>query len=483
MTSEPFKSTSKLSYFLNRGIGLAAVLFFMTSLVSYKSLSEWISDENDIRESMQLIGYSEKFLSILKDTHTGAREFILTGNWIYLTPYYDGITAFPRARDDFFALLRKNPGSSARINMIRELTTDLFAHCHQVISLNRSKSLPAAEVSMQIDRGETLMEKIRRIIYRIRAEENIRYTEQHKLAQQRARISRMFLFIGDLVTLFLIVSSMVLLKKERTVRDRTEAMLARNEAELRKNQEDLILQQGELERAVEERTRELVESNSHLKISLKEKEALLSEAHHRVKNNFQVVASLLQLSHAHSGNSEARTLLMEAHSKIHAMSLIHEQLYSSEQFHGIDMKEHVQTLTKHISSLYGDNGSVETVITGRGFRLDVTQAVPCALVLNELISNAYKYAFSGMSHGLLEIALSMPSPRRVSLAVKDNGVGLPPDLDLEAGGTLGFSLVRGIVRHQLKGDLWIHSNGGTEVRLEFPKSEKESHHEQAVDRR
>jgi PAS domain S-box-containing protein len=228
-------------------------------------------------------------------------------------------------------------------------------------------------------------------------------------------------------------------------------------------------------------TRDVTEekkAQERIEVSLREKEVLLKEVHHRVKNNLQVISSLLDLSRLRTEDGPSRDTLTEARNKVYTMALIHSQLYASERVDRIDMAEYVRELATHIAKMYETGGaSVTPLLAIEKIHLTMNQAIPCALVLNELITNAYKHAFRGAAEGTLIISMKKTGDTLTRIEVKDNGVGMP-EKALEAGvetagaGTLGLRLVQSIVRDQLKGALEIENDGGLAVRVTFADDER-----------
>jgi PAS domain S-box-containing protein len=204
--------------------------------------------------------------------------------------------------------------------------------------------------------------------------------------------------------------------------------------------------------------------------SLREKDILISEIHHRVKNNLQVISSLLRLQARSSGNPELTGMLHESQSRIHAMSLVHEKLYGSKDFARIDLAGYVKTLSQDLFNTHNINpGEIDlTIQTDGEVYVDVTKAIPCGLVLNELISNALKHAFPGDRKGKLQIILSETKNAEIDIVVRDNGVGLPDNIDIHQPQTLGLELVNGLVKNQLYGQIEVRRDNGTEIRLKFP---------------
>lgn len=202
--------------------------------------------------------------------------------------------------------------------------------------------------------------------------------------------------------------------------------------------------------------------------SLREKETLLKEIHHRVKNNLQVTSSLLRLQAERVEDESARRALREGQSRIRSMALVHELLYRSKDLSRVDLAEYVRDLVRQLVRSHGAEAAhvrVETRLTSVAMPIDI--AVPCGLILNELVSNALKHAFPAGHKGLIEVAIEARD-RSYVLTVRDDGVGLPSDLDPAATTTLGLRLVRTLA-DQLGAELLVRSKGGTEVSLRLPR--------------
>ena len=219
----------------------------------------------------------------------------------------------------------------------------------------------------------------------------------------------------------------------------------------------------ELSLEIEERQKTEVQ----LRASIKEKEILIREVYHRVKNNLQIIASLLDMTKRRAQHSETVDMLSEAHAKLYTMSLIHTQLYQSDRVDQINMGRNLRELVEHLEQLYGQSRNVTADIDTESFYLSVTQAVPCALALNEIISNALKYAYPGQKEGKIEISQKISKDNRVVIKVKDHGGGIPDTIDIEQTDTLGLKLVRNLIIRQLNGNLQIRNRNGAEVLIEF----------------
>jgi two-component sensor histidine kinase len=208
--------------------------------------------------------------------------------------------------------------------------------------------------------------------------------------------------------------------------------------------------------------------------NLSEKEILLSEVHHRVKNNLNIISSLLSLQASTIKTPDkAIAAFRNSCDRIMAMSLVHEELYKSRDFAGVDMSEYIATLTKQLVSAYATGDDVCLRMDAHGVRLSVNESVPCGLILNELITNAFKYAFPDGRRGSIRIDMKETEDSFIELEVADDGVGFPKeslDRDGEESGSLGHTLVRILVQ-QLDGTMAVSTDRGTTFRIRFPKKD------------
>ncbi|MDR6943879.1 tetratricopeptide repeat-containing sensor histidine kinase [Mucilaginibacter pocheonensis] len=203
---------------------------------------------------------------------------------------------------------------------------------------------------------------------------------------------------------------------------------------------------------------------------LQEKEWLLKEIHHRVKNNLQIVISLLNTQSAYLENEVALDAIRNSQHRMQTMSLIHQKLYQSENLSTIDMAVYIRELVEYLSDSFGRDKNVIMNIKVSPVKLDVSQAVPLGLILNEAISNAIKYAFKGTTKGKIDIGLEPVGNNRYLLCVSDNGPGLPESFDLYNTGSLGMSLMQGLSQ-QLDGDFLLENEKGLRVCVTFKAME------------
>jgi len=209
-------------------------------------------------------------------------------------------------------------------------------------------------------------------------------------------------------------------------------------------------------------------AEEQIKRSLQEKEVMLREIHHRVKNNLQVVSSLLTMQARNVGDKETIEILSEARDRIMTMSLIHSQLYEGSDLAEIDMKEFVDRLLGQLLQSYqvGDT-RITRVIRVDDYPFPISVAVPVGLIINELLSNALKHAFDGRDEGEIEVRLTASESGRINLTVSDDGVGLPPGFYINATRTLGLRLVKILTEDQLQGNMEITSDRGTTFEIEL----------------
>ena len=167
-------------------------------------------------------------------------------------------------------------------------------------------------------------------------------------------------------------------------------------------------------------------------------------------------------------------LFEDARAKIHTMALIHTQLYQSEQFDNIDMGIYLKQLVGYLSRVYEKKLTLVTpVIEPSDAYLSITQAIPCPIVLNEVISNAFKHAFKEGQKGTIRVSLNDSPDDRIAIRVKDDGIGMPEEIDLDKASSLGLRLIRTIVREQLLGGIRLNRDQGTEILIQFKLRKEE----------
>ena len=207
-----------------------------------------------------------------------------------------------------------------------------------------------------------------------------------------------------------------------------------------------------------------------------EKELLLKEVHHRVKNNMQVISSLLNMQADAQEDLVLSNLLGESQQRIKSMSLIHESLYQSDDLLEINFEDYIRTLATGLCRFYTIPGvEVQLDIVVDEVALGLDTAVPCGLIINELISNALKHGFNDHSGRAAVIDVHFVKDQgQFRLRISDNGAGLPKDFDLSRSGSMGMEIVD-ILTQQLEGSLSYQSNAGAQFLIEFPAGERHVH--------
>ncbi len=204
-----------------------------------------------------------------------------------------------------------------------------------------------------------------------------------------------------------------------------------------------------------------------LEHSLEEKETLLKEIHHRVKNNLQIISSLLRMQSRRARDESTMMLFQESQNRVQSMALIHEHLYQSPEISQIDFGEYIRSLTDNLFRCYGiSQKAILLKIETGGIKLNLDTAIPCGLLINELVSNSLKYAFPKGRRGEIAICLVSTIDNTITLTVSDSGIGIPDSLDWNNTNSLGLRIVHNLTR-QLKGTLTLERNNGTAFSITF----------------
>jgi PAS domain S-box-containing protein len=209
------------------------------------------------------------------------------------------------------------------------------------------------------------------------------------------------------------------------------------------------------------------EADERIKSSLKEKEVLLREIHHRVKNNLAIIDSLLVIQSDYTSDQGLRTVFRTTRKRVKSMAVAHEMLYQSEDQTNLDLKDYIGSLVDHLSLSSGiGTGGIEVATEIDEIRLGLDTAIPLGFIVTELVTNSLKHAFPQHRDGRINVSLGFIGEDELELTVADNGIGMHPDLDLKKSSSLGLHLLNLFVR-QLRGQLFVESGRGTEVRIRF----------------
>lgn len=240
-------------------------------------------------------------------------------------------------------------------------------------------------------------------------------------------------------------------------------MNAELEARVLERTEQLQTANWELESEIVERK----QAEEQVKASLREKEVLLKEIHHRVKNNLQIISSLLNLQSKHISNEEAREKIKESQNRVKSMALIHEKLYQSKDLSGINFADYIKSLSGYLFSSFGVDSNIKLRTDVDNVLVNIDRAIPCGLIVNEIVSNSLKHAFPDGRGGEISIAFGADNGNRNhTLIINNDGAPFPEDVDFRDTKSLGLQLVCALIE-QLKGTIELDRSGGTEFRIKF----------------
>jgi len=209
------------------------------------------------------------------------------------------------------------------------------------------------------------------------------------------------------------------------------------------------------------------ETEERLEASLHEKEVLLREIHHRVKNNLQVISSLIKLQMDTAETPRIRRLFQDIRDRVRSMALVHETLYASDSLTRVNFSEYTRSLMEHLWRAHATDADIRLTLDLDPIELSVDLAVPCGLIINELTTNALVHAFVGRKEGQVNLVMKHHPRQQITLSVSDNGKGLPPEMNFQESKSMGLKLVH-LLASQLGGKLRFERDQGTSFILEFP---------------
>ncbi len=229
----------------------------------------------------------------------------------------------------------------------------------------------------------------------------------------------------------------------------------------------VIIQRRKRAHQLADKNQRIEQQNKIIEESLAEKEILIKEIHHRVKNNLQLISGILELQAVKFDDNNVREMLREGQSRVRSMALIHQQLYQRENLGAIDFQDYVVKLANDIVVAFNDEGcKIDIHIKAEHFSFDVNTVVPLGLIINELITNTIKHAFKGRGSGNIHIDIQQDGEEFYKLTIKDDGLGLPSDFDPDNSSSLGLRLVKGLSR-QLGGDYRFENCDGSKFIIRF----------------
>jgi PAS domain S-box-containing protein len=314
--------------------------------------------------------------------------------------------------------------------------------CHESVCPAERGKCPITDLGQKIDNSE-------RILLRANGERiPILKTIVPIVIQDHSYLLESFVDITDRKLMESEIRSLNIVLEQR-VKERTEALSKTNDA-------------------LEEENAQRLEAEGKLQASHDEKVLLLKEIHHRVKNNLQIIVSLLRLQKRQIADTATRQQILDSESRIRSMALVHEKLYRSTDFASIDFEDYLKTLVNQLVTLYATNpGQIRIVIDMKGISVDINQSIPLGLIMNELISNAMKHAFPEGRTGELSISGMRQGGSNV-FTVRDNGIGIPDDFDWHKTKSLGMHLVI-MLTDQLNGTIELEKGEGALFRITLPE--------------
>jgi len=304
------------------------------------------------------------------------------------------------------------------------------------------------------------------------AELEVRYATAKKVQQiqqqqnelARAQTTRNGILAGTVLLLGLLGLSYSQYRLKR----RSNQLLEAKQLEINRKNESLERILAEKEILIRDKDSLLDEKEG----LLDEKEWMIKEIHHRVKNNLQIISSLLHSQGVYLKDKAALSAIRESQNRVHVMALIHQKLYQSERLSTISMRAYIADIVEYLLTTFARQDTVQKQLVIAPVDLDVTLAVPLGLIINEVITNSLKYAFPGQQSGLIRIEFVVLDKKTYRLVMADDGVGLPPDLNPNRSRTLGMSLIRGLSK-QLGGNLQISQDNGVAISLTFAEEKIE----------
>lgn len=218
---------------------------------------------------------------------------------------------------------------------------------------------------------------------------------------------------------------------------------------------------------IEQKNEEISAKNTMINESLTEKEMLLKEIHHRVKNNLQIISGILELQNLNINDENTKIILKEGQARIQSIALIHKTLYQSENFSSVRLESYLEELIQAIETTYRNSFTkIHTQINAKNIELNINTAIPISLIINEIITNCYKHAFTEKEKGTIVINLSKISDDQFILIIQDDGNGLPEDFNPKKLQSVGFDLIQGLTK-QLEGNFNFESKNGTIITIQF----------------
>ncbi len=437
---------------------LVMIALGFAALIAMTLVSVILAQRN--REAFALASHTQAVLSdtnrsveLIEDAETGQRGFLLTEREAYLEPYNSAIGTAPDRLDLLVAETAGLP-IAADAERLRAAGKEMLAELKDTLELYRSDGRGAALSEVMSDRGKHLMDQVRAVAATIRTNQERQLLTRLEIAGRTGRIME----IAQIGTALLVVIISLF----------TGAGFYRNIRALRLAQGDLAAANANLEKIVEARTAALLESRDRLAALLEQKTALLHEVGHRVSNSLQLISSLISIQAARISDPAARDALLQARERVQAVMLVHRRLYTSDEVGSIEIDKYLEAMAEELqASVLATEQGHRIVVEAAPLRIPTDKAISVGVIVNELITNALKYAFPDGKGGTIRIGLDPGDDDHAVLTVEDDGVGYS-DSAAPKGTGLG-TLIIGAMAKTLQGSVERQPTvTGSRAVLSFP---------------
>ncbi len=408
-------------------------------MIVLDSLAQTHMKQQSVGERSNTITGSEAYYTIGNFYVTKA-QYSLGKNYLLKALSFDRFApSLARQRDIHLLLFKIDSAQNNYLSAIQHLQIQQQL---QDSIFNDRKSKQIAELQIQYE-----TEKREKDFQIMRSKEQVKDKELQRSLEAR---NFTFILMAVLIVLMAVGYSRYILKQK-------------NNQQLRQQQQLINQKNRELQYLVKDKDK-LIDDKDTL---LEEKEWLLKEVHHRVKNNLQIMTSLLSTQAKYLDNEEAVNAISESRHRMQAMSLIHQKLYESNDTSKVDMSTFISDLVTYLKTSFQTQQAISYDLQLDEIKLDIGDAVPVGLILNEAITNAIKYAFTSRNEGVITVVMKHENDN-IKLVIQDNGNGLPPHFDSDYNTTMGIRLMKGLVT-QIDGHFEINNAGGVSLKIEFAK--------------
>lgn len=377
---------------------------------------EYNQDKNNLVKAYCLL--AEAYINTSAKEDVIRDVFKAVEKQLLISPHSKNKITFYKQKSAFYKKRKQMDSANFWLN-------ETFKTHNEIEEFNKARVIKTNELILEINKKDKEIEA-----FKIEVKNN-------ELLQKNKQQKRLFVFLFILSILLLIsIYGVYRIKKDKKI------LLSKNT--------------------------EIQNKNKEIEKALIEKEILLKEVHHRVKNNLQIISGLLELQNIKVDDQEIKIALEEGKNRIQSVALIHKMMYQSDAISKIKMQEYLEELVAMLKVSYENpQKPIDIIINVEKISIDIAKAVPISLIINEATCNVYKHAFTTETERRLEVVLKQTSSNNeLILEIKDNGRGLPQNYSLENSKTIGFDLIKGLTR-QLKGNLVIKNSNGLTIQIQF----------------